>query len=226
MIHNLKKGIDSLLHPASCVLCARYHEFELPWICESCVQQLDLSFSSFVRELKLVNKEFVFPVYSCWHFDETIQNVIHALKYNKHFSIGPFLGKKIAQKEKALDLDFNDSLLVPVPLHAKRLKERGFNQSERIAQGIMKHNDEANLVSCLKRIVYTQNQAMLSREERLKNVFNAFLFDAKYEGKISGKKIYLIDDVLTTGATMTECCKALLKAGATTIIGLTIATAS
>jgi ComF family protein len=178
-----------------------------------------------VRELELVDEKFVFPVYSGWHFDEKIETVIHALKYDKHFSIGPFLGKKIAGNAEKLGLEFDGSLLVPVPLHAKRFKERGFNQSERIVQGMLMQNNKASLSICLKRVVYTQSQAVLSQTERLKNVFNAFSVEMNDKENLKNKRIYLIDDVLTTGATMCECCKVLYRAGATNIAGLTIATA-
>lgn len=221
---SFRKSVDSILFPATCILCERYHEFELAWVCEECMRQLDLTFHLSGRELKLEIDNSIFPVYSGWNYDEQIQKVIHAFKYKKHHSIGSFLGKKLAQKNQKFHESFKKSRLVPVPLYPKRQKERGFNQSERIAQGIAAHSPvEVGLY--LKRIVDTKQQAQLSHDERQQNVRDAFALDRHFEGKLNGCHIILVDDVFTTGATMRECAKVVYVAGAKEISGLTIATA-
>lgn len=222
---SFKNAVDSILHPATCILCARDHDFTLAWICETCMQKLYASFHLSKSELRLENDAFSFPVYSGWYYTESIQSVIHALKYDKHNSIGPFLGRLLVQNAEGLLKKHQNSLLVPVPLHARRLKERGFNQSECIAQGIVALNNSVVIGPYLKRIVYTKNQAQLSHDERQQNVRGAFAVCRRSVGKLKNSHIILIDDVFTTGATMRECAKALYKCGAAKLIGLTFATA-
>ena len=222
---SFKNAIDSILHPATCILCGRDHEFKLAWICEICIQQLNASFHLSKSVLRLENDRFSFPVYSGWYYTESIQSVIHALKYDNHNSIGPYLGKLLVQNAGSLLKKHQNNLLVPVPLHARRLKERGFNQSERIAQGIADHYNSMEIRAYLKRVVYTKKQTLLSQEERQQNVRDAFALDRRSEGKLNDCHLILVDDVFTTGATIRECAKVLHKGGANKISGLTLATA-
>ncbi len=110
--------------------------------------------------------------------------------------------------------------IVPVPLSRTRLRERGYNQAELIANHIAKIT-EKNLLNVLKRIKHTQAQANLSRKERIENVREAFVAD----NKVNGLRIIVIDDVFTTGSTLNECAKALYKKGAKEVYGLTFASA-
>ena len=117
--------------------------------------------------------------------------------------------------------DFSDiDYIVPVPLHYRRYFKRTYNQSELLASMLAK---KINIPCCnlLKRVRSTQRQATLSREERLKNLKGAFA--AKNPDKISGKKILLVDDVLTTGATLHACAEALHQAGAAKIVVFALA---
>ncbi len=114
----------------------------------------------------------------------------------------------------------NMDLIVPVPLHARRYAERGFNQAEIIARQLG-HELKLPVALVLKRIVYTHQQAKLSREARIKNVAGAFeLLENKL---LAGKKIILVDDVFTTGSTMNECAKVLRLAGVREVVGFTLA---
>ncbi|MEK7084065.1 MAG: ComF family protein [Patescibacteria group bacterium] len=110
--------------------------------------------------------------------------------------------------------------IVPVPLHPKRRAERGFNQSEYLAEavGICIGTPVRSLL-CRKR--YTSSQALLSKAARRENVHDAFT--CKGESVLDGARILLVDDVFTTGATMQECARALLKAGASEVQGMSVA---
>jgi competence protein ComFC len=114
-----------------------------------------------------------------------------------------------------------DSIVVPIPLHKKRFNWRGFNQSELLAQKIalnMKWKFDKNI---LTRVVLHTPQAQLSRIDRLKSVKDAFRVTDR--SLIEGKNIIIVDDVLTTGATLREACKILKKSGAREVWGITIA---
>lgn len=113
--------------------------------------------------------------------------------------------------------------LIPVPLHATRLLKRRYNQAALLAQALSKIADDIPcLPEALHRVRATPSQGHLTTKERHKNVRKAFAFNKKYKEKIKGKTLVLIDDVYTTGATITECTKALLRAGAKDVYVLTL----
>ena len=113
--------------------------------------------------------------------------------------------------------------LVPVPLHRWRILRRRFNQSALIAQYLSKDTKIPCFLDILQRVRATETQGHLKVNERKKNVKNAFGFNFQYKEMIRNKHIVLIDDVYTTGATVTECTKILLKQGAASVSILTLA---
>ena len=122
-----------------------------------------------------------------------------------------------------LNLEFSGTDgLVPVPLSIKRLRERGFNQSLLIARVVSRKFQVPLLMDSLLKIKETPPQIGLSAKERLLNLRNAF----EVRGDVKGRRLLLIDDVMTTGATVTECSKQLIKAGSKEVIVLTLARAS
>lgn len=150
-------------------------------------------------------------------YDGFLLEAIHRFKYNGKTSLaGPLIN--------ILTEAFPNNvcgLIVPVPLHKARLKERGFNQSLLLAKGLAKaYNLPIDYLN-LKRIRATDHQINLKGKERLINVKNAF--EVKDKTAFQDKKIVLIDDVYTTGATVTECSNTLKKAGAKSIDVLTLA---
>lgn len=131
------------------------------------------------------------------------------------------LSKPLGMLMQGLDLPVMDGI-VPVPLNVKRLRERGFNQSLLIARVISKKIRVPLLMDILLKKKETPPQVGLSAKERLLNLKNAF--DVK--GDVNGLRLLLVDDVMTTGATVTECSKTLMKAGAKEVIVLTLARSS
>jgi ComF family protein len=112
-------------------------------------------------------------------------------------------------------------VLMPVPLHPQRLREREYNQSLLLAHGLSQHLQIPLLLSCLLRVRPTAPQTSLSKKERLTNLRRAFAIDNV--SSIKGQRILLIDDVFTTGTTLHECAKTLRKAGSGPVYGLTLA---
>lgn len=112
-------------------------------------------------------------------------------------------------------------VLMPVPLHPQRLREREYNQSLLLAHGLSQHLQIPLLLSCLLRVRSTVPQTSLSKKERLTNLHRAFVVDDA--SRIKGQRILLIDDVFTTGTTLHECAKTLRKAGSGPVYGLTLA---
>lgn len=153
-------------------------------------------------------------------FETVIMDAIHKFKYGRNISIGDALGSFMAGFSFP-DFDFSEySLLLPVPLHVERLRERGFNQSLLLAKKLGKKYKLPVSFSLLKRCKSTLSQTGLNKNEREKNIKGAFVVTDRE--KLAGKSIILIDDVYTTGATINECARLLLKAGAQEVAALTL----
>ena len=149
--------------------------------------------------------------------DSVIQKIIHAFKYEKMMNLAAVMGAELGELLRNVKVDF----IIPVPLHISKLRERTYNQSELIAKGISGVTGFNVNTSVLTRTRYTKSQAGLGLAERHENVSDAFaVSNSKY---VSGKKILLVDDVITTGATIKECAKALNSAGASEIYAASVA---
>jgi ComF family protein len=169
----------------------------------------------------LTNKPYYFQARSVAGFETVIMDTIHKFKYGRSISLGNALGSFMADFSFP-SFDFSEySLLVPVPLHIKRLRERGFNQSLFLAKELGKKYKLPVNFSLLKRCKFTLTQTGLNKNERERNIKGAFVVADKQ--KSAGENIILIDDVYTTGATINECARVLLKAGAQKVAVLTLA---
>ena len=138
---------------------------------------------------------------------ERIQNILHALKYQSNKQVGEELGKMLGGKINELGESIPD-LIIPVPLHPKKLKKRGYNQAEIIASGISSVINRPVETKIISRKTYTNTQTNKSRGDRWSNVETVFEL-AKPEA-LASKHVLIIDDVLTTGATLEACCRTLL----------------
>jgi ComF family protein len=149
-----------------------------------------------------------------------IREAVQALKYENSRRIAVSLGERlqIQLTRQSWDID----LIVPVPLHPKRLAERGYNQAELLSEQLAYRTDIAMSPHALERVRYSQSQVTMNAEQRLMNVRDAFRAST---ATISEKNILVIDDVLTTGATLSGCAEALIAAGATLVYGLTVTAA-
>ena len=156
--------------------------------------------------------------WSVFPYQSPLKEAIIGFKYHGKRSLTkPFLQAMIPALPTLPTID----VLMPIPLHAKRLREREYNQSLLLAHGLSQHLRIPLLVSCLLRVRETAPQTSLSRADRLTNLHRAFA--VKEASKIKGQCILLIDDVYTTGTTLHECAKVLRKAGSGSVYGLTLA---
>lgn len=171
--------------------------------------------------LDRLNPSYLEQILIAYQFDEVIQSVIHNMKYQQKPDLGFKLGSVTATILSKYFNDIEEKYYLPIPLHPIREKERGYNQSEFIGRGIMKIHDGKIIKNILIRNKNTSTQTNLNREERQENVHLAFSF--KNEIDISGKSLILVDDLITTGATINECARVLIKNGARSITGLAIA---
>lgn len=145
-------------------------------------------------------------------YDDIARVLVHAFKYGDRLDLAPVMGRWMARAGR--ELIVGADALVPVPLHWRRLWARRFNQSAALAMEISRLTGIGVLHSGLKRVRATAQQVGLSKPERAENVQGAFGVSADGKADIAGRRLLLIDDVLTSGATVDTCARALLRAGA------------
>ena len=151
----------------------------------------------------------------------TLLEALRLFKYGRKSLLGPALGGLLARFAREWLAEPQDLLVLPVPLHPRKVRERGFNQSLLLAQPVARELQSRLDFRCLKRVRYTAPQTGLGKEERRRNVRNAF--EVAAPGAVDGHAVLLIDDVYTTGNTLNECARVLRKAGCRQVLCLTLA---
>jgi ComF family protein len=145
-------------------------------------------------------------------FDEIARALVHALKYADRLDLAPIMGRWMANAGR--DLTRDADLLIPVPLHWRRQWARRFNQSALLAEVVGKASGVRVSHGALRRVKSTVQQVGLARAERARNVQGAFRVPPDAGIEVAGRRLVLVDDVLTTGATIEACTRALMRAGA------------
>ncbi len=205
----IKKFILDILFPIECLGCGK----EETWLCNKCLETIPL-------KVQFIERKYLDRVLICGSYDnELLKKAIHIFKYKYVFELGEPLGGLLIKVLRKVSLPCK-FLLVPVPLHKKRLKERGFNQAEILANEVAK-GFGAQVANILCRNRNTIPQVDLDEKERQKNVQG--VFSCLEHSKIKNQNIILIDDVLTTGATMGECARVLKESGAKEVWGSVLA---
>ncbi len=153
-------------------------------------------------------------------FDSPVQNGLHTMKYKRNIGLGEALALQMVDFVDSLGWDVD--LLIPVPLGRKRMQERGYNQVALVAQPLAYRTGIRYQPHALWKARDTRSQVGLNVSQRQQNVMNAYQADAK---SVARKSVLLMDDVSTTGSTISSCTEALLSAGAREVYGITIARA-
>jgi ComF family protein len=160
-------------------------------------------------------------VYFLQVFNEYIRQLIHMLKYQGKTMPGRLLGEALGRRLVAQLGQTDNWIVVPVPLHQARKRERGYNQSAIIARAIGQVSGFQVCENGLKRLRHTPSQTRLDRQARYLNMDSAF--GVQNQEKIEGRLVILIDDVVTTGATVCACAHALVGAGAKKVVVAAVA---
>lgn len=217
--------IASLVYPRTCSGCQENLFKHEQHICNQCYVSLPKTNYHLLKE-NPVQKIFygradVALAGSFLFFEKkgNVQKMLHALKYRGKPEVATILGNWYAQdiKEHYKDYDY----IIPVPLHKKRLQKRGYNQSEYFANGLSQHLNIPVLTDVLIKTKFTETQTYKTREERVENTLTSF--QVKNPEIISEKKVLLVDDVITTGATTEACIIQLQKSAKTKVSVASIA---
>ncbi len=220
-------SIIDLIFPRSCAHCGNLipHETSLTVICNDCRRQFVPLEPGFTRQHILARLEpcCLDDMRVAFAITPEILTVIHLVKYQKMPDLGVRLGELAGKMlREAMSQEDAGMVLHPIPLFRRRERTRGYNQSLCIARGMarvwqtqVKHREIA-------RVKNTVSQTTLNREHRFRNVSGAF--GLKPETALTSKTVALIDDVVTTGATMNECARILKAAGVPRVLGVAVAT--
>lgn len=233
-------GIADLIFPPRCATCGELLEQHGPLpFCPPCMAGLRFigsplcprcgaPFPAAEREDHLCGECLITQrpyavARSVGRYEETLLTAIHRFKYRGRTGIGDLLGGMMADFADALwDMTLFERIL-PVPLHKRRLRERGFNQAVILARALERRFGIPLDFTLLKRDRFTPPQVGLDRKERSANVRGAFR--VTHPERIAGRRLLLVDDVYTTGSTLSECARVLIKAGAEAVAVLTMARA-
>lgn len=232
----MRRQFDDLLdvlYPPVCGICGKPADSGDRLICCACwesIKGIEAPYCSGCRALlydKLRCRECRSSppiIFSLGYFDDRLQSIIHDLKFRGLKPLAAGLGRGLAEKIAPFAGRVRADLILPVPLHESRRLGRGFNQAEEIAREISRRLEIPLRSDLLYNVRKTKQQAKLPAAEREANVRGAFAVDDD-EGIIKGKRIILVDDVTTTGATLRENARMLKLAGARKIFGAVAATA-
>ncbi|WP_293809399.1 ComF family protein [uncultured Bosea sp.] len=230
------RGLVGIVYPPTCIAC-RAATGEAQALCPACWRGIGFIERPYCERLGtpfpvdlgpgLLSPAAIAdpPVFAraraVCRFDGTARELVHRLKYGDRVELSLTLGRMMTQAGRELTADAD--LVLPVPLHRTRLWRRRFNQAAALAQLIARETGLPFAATALTRIRRTRQQIGLTRPQRAENLQGAFHVPVAMRQLIEGRRILLVDDVLTTGATVNAASRALLRAGASAVDVLTFA---
>ena len=224
------EGFLHLLFPEICVACGQDLPVTGSCFCLKCQLALDPSDMYLLRENEFTDRFWGrLPLEggaALYHFTRKspVQRALHQLKYHNKPDIGVKIGRAFGAKLRHAEIFRTVEGIIPVPLHPRKERIRGYNQSAMFAQGIAETLEVPVFGSALVRDRYTESQTRKKRIERFQNVEQ--VFTVKKPAQLEGRHLLLVDDVLTTGATLEICGLALLEVPGTRLSMATIAIAT
>lgn len=215
-VYAIWHSLLDLLYPPRCIGCGRVDTL---W-CDHCQHRLEqIPYSAPSRHTQ--NADITMLLTATAPHNGLLRDMIHAIKYENATPLAYPLGARLAHHIQ--QQDWSIDALVPVPLHDARRRKRGYNQAELLAQVAAEQLGITMMPHALSRVHFNRPQVGLSAKERQANVAEAFVANPT---AIKGQRILLVDDVLTTGATLQACASALLTGGASAVYGVTLTAAT
>lgn len=227
-IQTIGRSLAELVYPAQCAACDEPCA-DNQTFCECCARSVEPIAHSCTacgfalvrpapRCLRCLTLTWSFQsAHSGFLYGGALAEAIRKLKWTGRYPIARSLGREFSNRAPAFTAD----LILPVPLHPQRLRERGYNQAALLALALGRRRGPQTNVRALKRIFATAPQSELPLDKRRDNVKSAF----HCSGAVRGQRVVLVDDVMTSGATLEACARAVRQAGAVDVIALTLARA-
>ena len=228
--------ILDFIFPKFCVNCKKLGSY----LCENCFTYLSFDAKSFclvcgnpsfngLTHPVCLGKYTIDGAFSGLNYNQTVKRLVHRFKYDPYIFdlrgfLAEFMFESIIQIETFNRILQQDpfSVLVPIPLYGAKFRRRGYNQAEVLARELAPRLN-LSMLDPLQRIKNTHSQVGLKEKFRKENIAGAFCVKENFSKDLKGKTIFLVDDVLTTGATLLEGANVLKRAGAKTVFGLTLA---
>ncbi len=195
--------LEAWVVPPVCVHCAKRRWGGLP-LCRPCLRLLR---AALIWDDEVLSQP---GLHALFRMSPPLLSLIHGFKYSHYRRHIRFLCAYLRYRPAFVEALGKPDVLIPVPLHSARLRERGYNQAELIAEEMGRRYVLPVMSNALKRIRFTSTQTKLDAEERTRNLVGAF----RCSDAVAGKKVVLVDDVCTTGSTLGQCQQELIKAGA------------
>lgn len=220
-----EKALINVIEESLCPECIKYFQPVLPPYCTHCGGMFkSRSGENHLCHNCLTRKSNINRIRSVGIYESSLLELIHKFKYNQKVQLADTLGKLLFLLYMDLVSERAVDLIIPVPLHPSRLRKRGFNQAQLVLKNWFKYFDSSNPHPSIEREALvrtkrTKTQIGLTEKERKKNLKNAF----NARDFVKNRRILLVDDVYTTGATVESCGQVLLKEGAESVDVLTIA---
>ena len=211
-----------LVYPVKCMVCdIILREDTSLYLCEPCKKTLP-QYNKWLR--KSIRMPCVDGTFAAYYYKNGVETAIHNMKFKNLPKLAQTMGSLIYEELKEESLPYFD-YIIPVPMHPKKKRQRGYNQSELVAKATARFLEKEGRTDILLKARNTKPQIMLKREDRLKNLESAFTVNKTILDSIQGKHVLLVDDVLTTGTTINTCAKILKENGFTFVYALVIAIA-
>ena len=211
--------ITHAFYPNSCLICQKVCCSDAPGLCSDCLSKLEPAGLGDWKN-RVTHNAYIDHAYSGWYFNVVFKNVIHSFKYLGRPKFALYFGRCLAKEVNKYSSFSTVDMLIPVPLHPVKKRNRGFNQADWIARGLAEELKIPSNNRIIKRIRYTPSQTTLNMEERVENVASAF----NCMRSLNDLHVCIIDDVLTTGSTISAVAKACKMAGAKQVTALTLCT--
>lgn len=205
----------NFLFPPACSICGK---IDKNWLCSKCQKRVERVEKSCVVGIE--NKKYEKLLY-IFQYESLIRKLILQYKFSNKAYLNHFFANQIVKNEKNRELLKEYDMIIPVPMHKKKMDKRGYNQTELVADELSKSLEIPARKDVLLKVVNTTTQSKLGGKARQSNIRHAFFI--KNDIEVEDKNIILLDDIYTTGATSEECSRILKEAGAREILVLVLA---
>lgn len=210
-----------LVYPARCMVCEAILKEESPvYLCGPCKKDLKRYGKGFFRLAELPRIDGLFAAF---HYSGGMETAIRSFKFRNQPRLSETISRLLYEELEKQSITPEFDFIIPVPMHPRKKRQRGYNQSELIARRLGEYLNKEVRTDILKKTVYTRPQSRLKRKDRINNLEGAF--SVCQDVFVEGKSVLLVDDVLTTGTTLKTCAEILKEKGVSIIYGIVIAIA-